>query len=77
MIADNPGGAVRVEHVRLVTQPQHEPVMFHEADPQYGFLSELRAVARSQCEHGFTQRLDEAQLTSEIVNRKILVRQQF
>ena len=51
--------------------------MFQESDPQYGFLSELPASARSQLEHSLEQRLDEAQLASEIADRKILVRQQF
>ena len=76
VIAGDPGGAVCVEHVRSVPQPQHEFVMFQEADPQHDFISRLAAVVRRHFEHGLEQRRGQAQLTPEIINRKVAVRQQ-
>src|SRR5437867_332700 len=75
VIAGDPGDTVRVEHVRPVPQP-HEPVMLQEADPQHGVLSELPAVLGRHIEHGLEQWLGQAQLTPQIVDRNVRVRQQ-
>src|SRR5262249_61037019 len=66
VVAGDPGGALGVQHVRFVTQPQPETVTLHEVDAQYGWVAEFPA-AGIQCEHGLEQRLGEARLTSEIV----------
>src|SRR5439155_6279800 len=60
VVAGDPGGAVRVKHVNPVPESQHEPVMFPDADPQYGFLGELAAVVARCVEHGLEQRLGQA-----------------
>src|SRR5262245_35744023 len=74
VVAGDPGGALCVQHVRLVTQPEPETVTLHEVDAQYGRVGELSG-APIQCEHGLEPRLREAQLTSEVVGWGIPVRE--
>ena len=77
VIAGDPGGALRVEHVGPVPQPQHDPVTFHESEPQDGVRGELAVSVGHRIEHGLEQWLGQAQLTPQILDRKVRMRQQF
>src|SRR5205823_4022121 len=60
VVAGDPGGALRVQHVRLVAQPQHEPFTLHEGDAQHGVLGELPTAVRTEFENGLERQLAEA-----------------
>ena len=61
MISGHPPGALRIQHVRPVAQPQHElPLTFDEGDQQYDVLRQLPAAARPSSENSFERRLSEA-----------------
>jgi hypothetical protein len=77
VIAGDPGGAVSVEHVGSVPQTQPEPVMLHDAHRQNDVLGERAARVGRPIEHGLEQRRGQTQLTPEIIDRSVLMRQQF
>ena len=75
VVAGDPGGAVGVEHVGPVPQPQPAAVP-GGSHPQHGVLGELAAGA-GRIEDGLEQRPGQAQLASETVDREVLVRQEL
>ncbi len=52
VVAGDPGSTLRVQHIRLAAQPQHEPLTLHEGDKQHGVPGKLPAAARTQFENG-------------------------
>src|SRR5712664_3550593 len=62
VVAGDPGDALRVQHVRLVAQPQHKPLTLDEGGAHSGVLGEFPTATRTQFENGLERWLVEAQL---------------
>ena len=51
MVAGDAGGTLRVQHVLLITKPQHEPVTLHEGDTQYDVLGDFLITVSTQLDN--------------------------
>jgi hypothetical protein len=77
VVTDNSGGAVRVDHVGPITQPQQELTAgLRDPDLRHGVLREI-LLAPSRVEDSLEGRLTEAQFSPEVIDREVLVRQQL
>lgn len=77
VVTGDPDGAVRVERLGPVPQPQHEAaVALRKSHPQHGVTSDFAARA-VRIEDGLDRRFGQAQLAPELIDRKVLVQQQI
>jgi len=73
----DPCGAVPVEHIRPVSQAQHEvAAVRRDSNAQHSVVRAIGTVVR-RIEHGLERRLGQSKLASEFFDRKIPVFQQF
>ena len=74
VITGNSGGAVFVNCLRPVAQPQRELVALRQMPTDNTVPWRKRPLAARRIEHGLERRLGLTQLTPKIIDRKLLVR---